>query len=54
MPSPSRFFAWHHFFADLLLILAGFHAIAALVDRFYLRDAIVDRMSLRRTVRPTG
>jgi cytochrome b561 len=36
--------AWHALVADAILILAGFHAAAALFHHFILRDSVLRRM----------
>lgn len=38
---------WHEWAAHILLIVAGFHAAAALVHHFIWRDSLMDRMRLR-------
>jgi len=39
---------WHELAANLLLILAAVHAIAALAHHFFLKDGVLLRMSPRR------
>ena len=39
---------WHGTAANILLIVAGLHALAGLIHHFYLRDGVLARMSLSR------